>query len=132
MVQRMMNVPHPGVAHVYDLGQARGVDYVVTEYVEGETLEDLLKKRGKLNCVAAARIFAIIFDALGSLHQFGVPAGELSAGCLVFTGAGSGPAARTVRIVNAGFPRRLFDPSALGIPGSETLPEAARPTGPPH
>jgi twitching motility protein PilT len=118
------------VAHVLDLGQARGVDYLVSEYVEGETLEELLKKRGKLNCAAAARIFAIAFDALGALHDHKVSAGELSAGCLVFTAADRTPSARTVRIVNAVFPRRLFDASALGLVSGEQLPEGARPTGP--
>src|SRR5262249_42106490 len=128
-VQRVMNVTHPGVAHVLDLGQARGVDYLVSEYVEGETLEELLKKRGKLNHAAAARIFAIAFDALGALHEHKVSAGELNAGCLVFTAADKAPTARTVRIVNAVFPRRLFDASVLGIASGEQLPEAARPAG---
>src|SRR5262249_54028603 len=48
LVQRLMAIQHPAVARVLDLGQAAGVDYVVSEHVEGETLEDLLKKRGKL------------------------------------------------------------------------------------
>ena len=39
-----MKVHHPNVARVLDFGQARGIYYLVSEYVEGETLEDALKK----------------------------------------------------------------------------------------
>ena len=64
----------------------------------------------------AARVFAIAFDALHALHQAGVQAGGLSADSLVFASTDrSAPGVRTVRIVSTGFPRRFFDPSALGV-----------------
>jgi twitching motility protein PilT len=115
MVQRLMNVQHPGVAHAIDLGQARGVDYLVSEFVSGESLEDVLKKRGKLPWALAARIFALVFDALHSLHQNGVQGGDLSADHLIFASAEKSAGSKTVRLVNAGFPRHFFDCSALGI-----------------
>ena len=123
VVQRLMNVHHPGVARVLDLGQARGVDYLVSEFVEGESLLDVLKKRGKLPWALAARIFAIVFDAVGALHQNGVGAGEVSAEHLIFASADKSAGSKTVRLVNAGFPRQLFDSSALGI--GEPLHEGA-------
>src|SRR5262249_42269894 len=97
--------------------------YVVSEYVEGESLEDLLKKRGKLSYELAARVFAIVFDAVQALYQHGVYAGELSADCLVFASVEKSPGgARTVRLLNAAFPRQFFDSSALGlISSSERL-----------
>jgi twitching motility protein PilT len=115
VVQRLMNVHHPGVARVLDLGQARGVDYLVSEFVQGESLEEVLKKRGKLPWALAARIFAIVFDAVGALHQNGVGAGEASGEHLIFASADKSAGSKTVRLVNAGFPRHFFDSSALGI-----------------
>jgi twitching motility protein PilT len=115
-VQKAMQVQHPAVARVLDIGQADDIGYVVSEHVEGESLEEVLQKRGKLSYDLAARIFAIVFDALHALHQQGVHAGELSADCLVFAAADkTGGGARTVRIVNAGLPRHYFDASALGL-----------------
>ena len=115
-VQTAMQVQHPAVARVLDIGQADDIGYVVSEHVEGESLEEVLQKRGKLSYDLAARIFAIVFDALHALHQQGVHAGELSADCLVFAAADkTGGGARTVRIVNAGLPRHYFDASALGL-----------------
>jgi twitching motility protein PilT len=129
--QRAMSVAHPGVARVLDFGQARSIHYLVSEYVEGESLEDVLKKRGKLNYELAARIFALVFDALSALHQNGVRAGELSASSLLFTSVGtSGGGNRTIRLINIGFPRQLFDSAGLGILSKEQLPEALRRTTP--
>jgi twitching motility protein PilT len=127
LVQRLMNVHHPGVARVLDLGQARGVDYVVSEFVDGESLEEVLKKRGKLTWALAARIFAIVFDAVGALHQSGVGSGEMSAEHLIFASADKSTGTKTVRLVNAGFPPHFFDSSALGI----GEPPAERPRRPP-
>ena len=124
LVQRLMNVHHPGVARVLDLGQARGVDYVVSEFVDGESLEEVLKKRGKLTWALAARIFAIVFDAVGALHHSGVGAGEMSAEHLIFASADKSSGSKTVKLVSASFPRHLFDSSALGI--GEPLAERPR------
>jgi twitching motility protein PilT len=118
LVQRLMKIQHPAVARVLDLGQAAGVDYLVSEHVEGETLEEVLKKRGKLPHLLAARILAVAADAVHALHHGGVPAGELTADCLVFAAVErSASANKMVRLVNAALPRRLFDSSALGITG---------------
>jgi twitching motility protein PilT len=124
--QRVIKVQHPGVAHLLDLGQARGIQYLVSEYVEGESLEDILKKRGKLQYDFAARVFALVFDAVAALHQSGVPIREFSAESVVFASSGKATATgRTIRVVNVAFPRNLFDSAALGIIGREQLPKTA-------
>jgi twitching motility protein PilT len=126
LVQRLMNVHHGGVAHVLDFGQARGVDYVVSEFVPGESLEEVLKKRGKLSPGKAARVFALVIDALQALHQNGVHLGDLRAEQLIFASTDkSGSGARTVRIVNAGFPRHFFNSAALAIGNVEAPPHPA-------
>jgi twitching motility protein PilT len=127
-VQRAMQVQHPGVARVHDLGHTDHVTYVVSDYVEGESLADVLEKRGKLPADLAARIFAIVFEALQALHQHGVTAGELGADCLLFASADkSAGGARTVRVLNAGLPRRFFDSSALGLLAGDEAPPRREP-----
>jgi twitching motility protein PilT len=119
-VQRAMQVQHPGVARILDFGHADTIGYIVSEHIEGESLEDVLQKRGKLSHDLAARVFAIVFDALHALHQQGVHAGELSADCLVFASVEKSAAgSRTVRLLNAGIPRHVFDSAALGLLGSD-------------
>lgn len=115
VAQRAMNVRHPNVPRVLDVGHTPDVDYLVSEHLEGESLEDILKKRGKLPIDFAVRIFVMIFDALEALHQAGLWAGELTASTLVLTTGGQG--GRTVRLANFAFPKQFFDSSALNITG---------------
>jgi twitching motility protein PilT len=128
-MQRVMKVQHPGVARTLDLCQTHGIEYLVNEYVEGESLEDVLKKRTKLPYEFAARVFALVFDALAALHEHGVAARELSAEGIVFTTTGKATAAaRAVRLVNVACPKQFFDSTALGITGRDT-PAKSAPTG---
>jgi len=47
---------HPNVVSVYDAGEDGGVPYIVMEYVEGETVADLLRRRGRLSPDEAVEI----------------------------------------------------------------------------
>ena len=38
---------HPNVVNVYDVGQDRGLYYMVMELVEGITLKDYIEKKGQ-------------------------------------------------------------------------------------
>ena len=40
---------HPNVVNVYDVGQDRGVYYMVMELVEGITLKEYIEKKGRLS-----------------------------------------------------------------------------------
>ena len=40
---------HPNVVNVYDVGQDRGLYYMVMELVEGITLKDYIEKKGRLS-----------------------------------------------------------------------------------
>ena len=47
---------HPNVVAVYDQGRHQGLPYLVMEYVQGNTLRDLLTQRRRLNPVEACAI----------------------------------------------------------------------------
>jgi serine/threonine protein kinase len=112
---KAMAVDHPNVARVVDVGEAHGLHYLVKEYFEGQTLEDVLKRRGTLPHLQATRLMALALAGLDALYAKGVPGGDLSADCLLLAPAGKGPATqRTVKILHAGVRRRLFDETAIG------------------
>ncbi len=117
VAQRAMNVRHPNVPRVLDLGHTPDVDYLVSEHLEGESLEEILKKRGKLPVDMAMRLFVMIFDALEALHDAGLWAGELTASSIVLTSGDKAQGGRTVRLANFAFPKRFFDSSALNVTG---------------
>ncbi len=62
---------HHHICAVYDVGSEGGADYLVMEYVEGETLAARLKK-GPLELVAALKITCQVADALGAAHAKGM------------------------------------------------------------
>jgi hypothetical protein len=112
---KAMSVQHPNVGRIVDTGEAHGFYYLVKEYYEGPTLEEIFERRGKMPYQQATRLMAQALAGLEALHSAGVPAGDLSADCLQLAPAGKGqPNQRTVKILHAGVRRRLFDETAIG------------------
>jgi serine/threonine protein kinase len=112
---KAMEVQHPNVGRIVDTGEAHGFHYLVKEYSQGETLEDILQRRSKLPYLQATRLMALALAGLEALHAKGVPAGDLTAECLLLAPASkASPNQRTVKILHAGVKRRLFDETAIG------------------
>jgi serine/threonine protein kinase len=59
---------HPNICTLYDIGRYEGADYLVLEYLEGETLERRLS-RGRLPVEEALRYGVQIADALSAAHR---------------------------------------------------------------
>lgn len=64
-------VSHPGIPIVYDLEEDCSNSYLIEEYLEGDTLYDLVKGQGHLNREAAIRIGMQICDLVHYLHSAG-------------------------------------------------------------
>jgi serine/threonine protein kinase len=63
------SVRHPNVASVYHLGRV-GKDYFYAmEYVEGETLGDLIKRSGRLEAKLALEIATQVASGLAAVHK---------------------------------------------------------------
>lgn len=122
--EKARSVHHPNVNLTLDFGEAEGRHYLVREYDEGETLADILARRGRLPPIAAARLFALVLLGLHALHEKQVSAGPLGAESLLLTVPGKTGASKghTVKILNAGVPHSHFDPAALDIGGTGVSP----------
>jgi len=70
---------HPNICTLFDVGRERDIDYLVLEFVDGESLEDRLN-RGPLPIEAALRRGVEIADALGVAHRGGVVHRDLKPG----------------------------------------------------
>ena len=62
---------HPHICSIYDIGSHDGVDYLVMEFVDGETLATRLS-RGELSVAEALRYAEQIAAALGEAHRAGI------------------------------------------------------------
>lgn len=66
--QSAASLSHPNVVSMYDVGQEEDVHYIVMEYVEGMTLNDLIKEKAPLQVEDALHIATQICDALEHAH----------------------------------------------------------------
>jgi tRNA A-37 threonylcarbamoyl transferase component Bud32/putative hemolysin len=67
---------HPAIVSVHEVGQADGVPFLVSDFVEGVTLADLLSAR-RPGFREAAELVAAVADALEYAHQGGVVHGDV-------------------------------------------------------
>ena len=78
---------HPHICTLYDVGEQDGLDYLVMEYIEGETLADLLK-RGALSLDKAVEYGIQIADGLDNAHRAGIIHRDLKPANIIITASG--------------------------------------------
>src|SRR5499425_429139 len=79
---------HPHICVLYDVGHQDGVDFLVMEYVEGETLAKRLEK-GPLPLEQVLRYGGQIADALDKAHLAGIVHRDLKPGNIMLTASGA-------------------------------------------
>ena len=79
---------HPHICPVFDVGSEDGTDFLVMEYLEGETLADRLGK-GALPLDQALKYAIEIADALDKAHRQGVTHRDLKPANIMLTKAGA-------------------------------------------
>jgi eukaryotic-like serine/threonine-protein kinase len=78
---------HPHICALYDVGNQDGVEFLVMEYLEGETLSDRLLK-GPLEFDQVLRFGVEIADALDKAHRQGIVHRDLKPGNVMITKSG--------------------------------------------
>ncbi len=67
------SISHPNVVHVTDFGQSSdGVFFLVMEYVEGETLYQLLRREGTLSVARATALLRQVVAGVDAAHDAGI------------------------------------------------------------
>jgi len=79
---------HPHICVLHDIGHQDGIDYLVMECVEGETLAKRLQK-GPLALEQVLKLGAQIADALDKAHRSGVVHRDLKPGNIMLTPGGA-------------------------------------------
>ena len=79
---------HPHICTLYDIGSQDGVDFLVMEYLEGQTLADRLGK-GPLPVELTLRIAAEIAEAIEKAHAQGITHRDLKPANIMLTKAGA-------------------------------------------
>jgi Tol biopolymer transport system component len=103
-------VRHPNLARLYELVSADGQDFIVSELVEGESLDTILR-RGRLHRPDLFDFARQIAGALEAAHAAGVVHGGLRESSIVLD------AQRRIKVLDCGLAR------ALATEGEEPAPE---------
>ena len=82
------SLSHPHICPLYDIGHEDGVDYLVMEFIEGETLADRLAK-GPISMEETLNIGTQIADALEKAHRQGIVHRDLKPGNIMLTSSGA-------------------------------------------
>jgi peptide/nickel transport system substrate-binding protein len=84
---------HPGIVTVHDQDEAEDeegvVPYLVMEYIDGSTLEDLARSDAPLAADRAVRITCDVLDALGHAHSRGTVHRDVKPSNVMLTRAGA-------------------------------------------
>jgi serine/threonine-protein kinase len=113
-------VSHPAVAKPIDTGYVDGRVYVATRWTAGLTLEEHIRREGRLEPEAACRLLLPIADALDTLHMAGVVHGAISPRTIWIHDA---QGARSARITGFALDTSLYGHDAGGT-GDGVLSEA--------
>ncbi len=112
--QSAAGLNHPAIVSVYDTGEDRiglgpdaaEVPYIVMEYVEGQTLREVLKVEGRLPPRRAMEIVADVCGALDFSHRNGIVHRDIKPANVMITRAGA------VKVMDFGIARAIADNSA--------------------
>jgi len=63
---------HPNVVRIYDVGEDAGTPFIAMEYVAGETLADLIGRRGPLPTRETAELGVQLCRGLAAVHEAGL------------------------------------------------------------
>ena len=98
---------HPHICPLFDVGHQDGIDFLVMEFLDGETLAARLR-RGKLALDEALTCATHVADALAAAHRAGIVHRDLKPGNIMLTASG-------VKLLDFGLAKRRQPPIASDI-----------------
>jgi len=117
------SLSHPHICALYDVGNQDGTEYLVMEFLEGETLTDRLS-RGPLSSEQVLRNGIEIADALDKAHRQGIVHRDLKPGNIMLTKSG-------VKLVDFGLARVALE-RPLDAAGREQTAASGHPMADNH
>jgi serine/threonine protein kinase len=110
----LTRLDHPNVVRAFQLGSDKGVTFIAMEHLDGETLDDVIARRGRLPSPEACRLVDQLLDGLEHLHDNGMIHRDVKPSNLMLVPpfSRSGPDTTllaTLKLVDIGLGRGLFD-----------------------
>ena len=113
------SVRHPNVASVLHLGRTGNGYFYAMEFVEGETLENLIRRLGRLKVKLALEITAQVAAGLAAVHKQQLVHRDIKPGNVIVSLEEA--VAVKAKIIDLGLAKTVNEPgmeSAISIPGA--------------
>jgi eukaryotic-like serine/threonine-protein kinase len=125
-----LNDPH--ICTIHDVGRHGDLDYLVLEFLDGETLADRIRRSGALRVEETLTIAIQIADALDRAHRAGIAHRDLKPGNVMLVRR-AGAAAPDVKLLDFGLASRTAAsrPKAIDASLKETMAPSMVATRPP-
>jgi len=101
---------HPHICHLYDIGSQEGTDFLVMEFLDGETLAERLRK-GAVPLNELLKVGIEVAEALAVAHRAGIVHRDLKPGNIMLTKSGA-------KLMDFG----LAKPTSPGASGAGSAP----------
>lgn len=116
----LSHVNHPNVASVIDSGEMlEGNPFIISEYVEGASVKEMLDRKGEFNASRTARIIRQVSYALSAVHQNGVLHRNLKPENIILMLGEEGT--EQVKLINFGVPNGRINKENLAYKSPEQL-----------
>ncbi len=114
------SLQHPHICALYDVGHQDGIDFLVMEYLEGDTLAHRLL-RGALPPDQVVKVGGELADALAKAHQQGILHRDLKPGNVMMTKSGA-------KLMDFGLAKENQGPESGALAGAAGPPTPSTPT----
>ncbi len=105
---------HPNIIRIFEFNiPEQGPPYLVMDYIEGQSLADLISSSGAIEQRRAISIMAMVLDGLEHAHKEGVVHRDLKPGNIMLLKDASGK--QTVKIVDFGIAKLVENDQAHGL-----------------
>src|SRR5262245_2811058 len=79
---------HPNVVTIYDIGEADGQPFIAMEYLDGETVAELIARRAPLDLLRRLRLMVDLCAGLDHAHNQGIVHRDIKPANLMVTAHG--------------------------------------------
>lgn len=123
-VQIISKLRHPNTVTIHDFGETvDGIVYMVLEYIDGETLKDMLRREGAQDPVRALMLISRVARSVAEAHQYGIVHRDLKPANIMLTNFGGEK--DVIKVLDFGV-ARLLDNADADLTSAGT-PEGERP-----